>query len=105
MSWNHVQRDMFIRGFLVGHREGFRRACIATIDLVKSTGKPDANGTSSCFASEQFFRKEVSYYENFVTDFYTKYPEDRDLPLRILIEDSEEKTPEQVHEWMKNVGK
>jgi hypothetical protein len=108
MGWNHSQRDMFIRGFLVGHHEGFRRGCGTAVDVVKPITRPAESPEDTpigrCLAGEQVFRKEASYYEDFVTGFYTEHPEDRDLPLRILLEDSEEKTPGQVHEWVNKVG-
>jgi hypothetical protein len=103
MNWNNTQRNMFIRGFLVGHHEGFRRGCGTAVVVTKPDTKgagPEETPIGRCLAGEQIFRREASYYEEFVTRFYTKYPEDRDLPLRTLIEDSEEKTPEQIHEWV-----
>jgi hypothetical protein len=99
---------MFIRGFLVGHHEGFRRGCGNGVNVTDSSAKRTESAEDTpigrCLASEQLFRKESSFYVEFVTEFYTKYPQDRDLPLRTLIEDSEEKTPEQIHEWVSRVG-
>jgi hypothetical protein len=108
MGWNGTQRDMFIRGFLVGHDEGLRRGCSSVANVTKfdaiRTESPEDSLIGKCLANQEIFRKAASYYENFVTAFYTKYPEDRDLPLQILIEDSEDKTPEQIHEWVKKVS-
>jgi hypothetical protein len=88
--------------------KAFEGGC-RTVDNAKPvSGKaqsPEDTPIGRCLAQEQLLRKEVSHYENFVTGFYRKYPEDRDLPLRILIEASEEKTPEQIHEWVSKIGR
>jgi hypothetical protein len=48
------------------------------------------------------------FYAEKMTDFYTKYPEDRDLPLADLIHmliDPKPKTLDEIHQWVNSVTK
>jgi hypothetical protein len=105
MSWNHSQRDMFVRGYIAGHREGYRLACRTALKVMKPLETISESPFSQCMAGGQGFRKEISHYEKFLTEFYSKYPGDRDVPLRILLAEAEDKTLEQVHEWVSKMGK
>ena len=42
----------------------------------------------------------AQFYEQFITDFYSRYTMDRDVPVRVLLQQADEKTPEELHQWL-----
>lgn len=98
LEWSPSERTGFVRGFIVGHEEGYRQACTASVTNNRVTAS--TTGFDPCLEKRHLFKKDLSYYEQFVTDFYNRYTEDRDVPLRILLSQADERTPNEVHEWL-----
>jgi hypothetical protein len=98
LEWSPSERTGFVRGFIVGHDDGYRQACA----ISKAVGPhPSVAGVlDPCLKELHLFHNDLPYYAKFVTDFYTTYSEDRDVPLRILLLQADQKTPEQVHQWL-----
>lgn len=96
LGWSPAERTGFVRGFIVGNVDGYRRAC--AISRAVDTNPSDT--ADPCLKELHLFHHEPPYYEKFVTDFYKAHSEDRDVPLRILLLQADEKTPEQVHQWL-----
>jgi hypothetical protein len=98
LEWNRAERTGFVRGFIVGHGDGYREGCMS---LESSGHDLDAKtGLDPCLEKRHLFRKNVASYEKFVTDFYNQYSEDRDVPLRILLLQADERTPREIHQWL-----
>ena len=98
LEWNSSERIGFIRGFIVGDDDGYRRACnVATTNESQSSV---ATGVGPCLEKRPLFKKDIGYYEKFVTDYYTRYSEDRDAPVRVILLQADQKTPEEVHQWL-----
>lgn len=98
LEWSASERTGFIRGFIVGHEDGYRQAC-----TVAESGKQPASATTGfdpCLEKRHLFRQDVSHYKHYITDFYKQYPEDRDVPVRILLMQADQKTPKEVHQWL-----
>jgi hypothetical protein len=53
-----------------------------------------------CLKEQHLFQRDLSCYEKFVTDFYTRYPQDEDVPVRVLLLQADQKTIQEVHEWL-----
>jgi len=98
LEWSPSERTGFVRGFIVGHDDGYQRACALTRAGSPHTGV--ASDVDPCLKEQHLFHKDLPYYEKFVTDFYTTYSEDRDVPLRILLLQADQKTPEEVHKLL-----
>ena len=98
LKWSEAERTGFVRGFIVGHDDGFRSACLASVRTKGSSNIDD--GTDPCLGKLHPFMKEVSYYERFTTDFYNRYPDDQDVPLRILLLQEDQRTAPEVHQWL-----
>jgi len=95
LEWNSSERTGFVRGFMVGDDDGYRRACAIT--SASSPHTDVANDVDSCLKEQHLFHKDIPYYEKFVTDFYTTYKEDRDVPARVVLLQADQKAPEEVH--------
>ena len=99
LEWTSAERMGFVKGFIVGHSEGYQSACrVAEANNVVS--KKTDSEFDPCLQKRHLFRREPPSYEQFVTDFYNRYPMDRDVPLRILLLQADEKSPEEVHQWL-----
>jgi hypothetical protein len=99
LGWSFAARTGFVRGFIVGHTDGYRSGCRA-VDTKSSTASMAQSAVDGCLQQQHLFRKTVSFYQEFITAFYTRYSTDRDVPFRILLGHADEKTPEQVHQWL-----
>jgi hypothetical protein len=100
LSWSPSERTGFVRGFIVGQNDGFRAAC--TISIEANTDSTIVNqGSDACLEKLHLFKKELSDYSRFITDFYDKHSEDKDVPLRILLVEADQRTPEEVHQWLR----
>ena len=98
LGWTPQERTWFVKGFIVGHDDGYRSGCAAARASFDS--KQAGSKTGSCLQQRHLFRKDVAFYEQFITSFYDKYPMDRDVPFRVLLLQADEKTPDEVHRWL-----
>jgi hypothetical protein len=99
LGWSPLERTGFVRGFILGHSDGYQSGCReAEIDSTDS--RAAGNGLDPCLQQRHLFRKEARFYEHFVTDFYNRYPADRDVPTRVLLLQADDKTPDEVHQWL-----
>lgn len=97
LAWSPSERSGFVRGFIVGHEEGYRQAC--TISEAGSRATLPT-GFDPCLEKRHLFKRDLSHYEQFITDFYRQYAEDRDVPLQVLLLQADERTPKEVHDWL-----
>jgi hypothetical protein len=68
---------------------------------MNATGQiSEKNRYSLCLQPQHEFQSAINRYEEFVTAFYLDYPDDRDLPIRMLLKFADEKSLEQVHQWV-----
>jgi hypothetical protein len=98
LEWGVPERTGFVRGFIVGHKEGHEGVCTSL--AADSRSVASASGFDPCLAKRHLFKKDLSYYEQLITDFYNQYSEDRDVPLRILLLQADERTPKEIHVWL-----
>ena len=99
LEWSPAERTGFVRGFIVGHGEGYQSACrVAEANSVAS--KKASDEFDPCLQQRHLFEKQAPFYEQFVTDFYNRYSMDRDVPVRVLLLQADAKTPDEVHQWL-----
>lgn len=99
LEWTPAERTGFVKGFIVGHGEGYQSGCrIAGANSIGS--RKTSNELDPCLQQRHLFRKEAPFYERFITDFYNRYSMDRDVPVRVLLLQADEKTPDDVHQWL-----
>jgi hypothetical protein len=99
LGWNSNERTGFVRGFIVGHGEGYQSGCRGA-ETNSTDSKASDNEFDPCLQQRHLFRREVPFYEQFITDFYNRYSMDRDVPVRVLLLQADEKTPSEVHQWL-----
>jgi hypothetical protein len=62
--------------------------------------------TQSCERGAYFgqsIQNSLDYYEKSMTELYSKYPDDRDLPFSLLLDklsDSDHMSIEEIHRWL-----
>ena len=104
MSWEETERLAFVRGYLVGVRQGYTNGCFAFDDLTRpqfSVRNPADTPVSKCLSQGPHFSKVPDYYEAQITAYYERYVTDRNLNLEKLLyslSDSQGKSLEQIHE-------
>ncbi len=99
LEWTAAERIVFVRGFIVGHGDGYQSGC-RNAETGRTTSKKAEDRSESCSQKRHLFRKQASFYEQFITDFFSRYTMDRNVPVRILLLQADEKTPDEVHQWL-----
>ena len=97
LEWSSGERVGFVKGFIIGHAEGYKSGC-RTADTGDS--RRVGRGFDPCLQQRHLFQKDAQYYEQLITDFYNRYAMDRDVPVRVLLQQVNEKTPDEVHQWL-----
>ena len=100
LYWSDSQRIAFVRGFVIGYREGNGDGCRMAMDATaaQSACKERMERLPGPF-SALVFDDKVTGYSKAMTAFYERYPEDDDVPITFLLEwlALDQKTPAQVH--------
>src|SRR5258708_1588954 len=108
MSWPFPVRQWFVESAIEGYKAGYDDGCRDMKANLKGRqpGGPEPS-TTLCPNREKFDHQAI-FYAGQMTDFYTKYPEDRDLPIAYLIAmllDPKFKSLDDIHQWLKNPDK
>jgi hypothetical protein len=98
MSWSVDHRLGFVQGLLEGSYWGYFNAC--TEAGIAAPSLPDLN--EKCMAHIPAAHLTSEEYATMVTEFYSKHPEDRALPIRRLLLKLLEPgmTVDGVHKWL-----
>jgi hypothetical protein len=99
LDWSAAERTGFIKGFIVGHGDGYQSGCRAVESDDTGSGSSKSQ-TGGCLQQQHLFRKDVPFYEQFITDFYNRYSMDRDVPVRVLLLQLDDKSPDDIHHWL-----
>jgi hypothetical protein len=103
-NWTPANRLFFVSGFLVGFKDGHESGC-SRAHKILSEGNSANNPLSSelwsdCIKHKYRYSKGTQFYVDQITEFYRTYPQDCDVPLRILLfelADERSHTLEQIH--------
>jgi hypothetical protein len=103
LSWSPAQRSTYISGYVTGYLMGSHDACGAT-DQLFEVGKPHRlyeDPSARCQAHlETYSSRDTATYTTVITEFYTKYPQYRDIPYPYLLKfetDNQHKTADELH--------
>ncbi len=102
LTWLNPIRVWFVESALIGYEVGYGDGCadaMAPMERMRPHGRQKENGL--CPNRLRLHHKAVEYTIQ-VNDFYTKYPEDRDIPIAFLLADliaAKPKTFEEIHRF------
>lgn len=102
LSWSTTERNYFVIGFLQGYGDGSVEGCqtakknLAEIELSQSSAHhPYTFDERDCYARVPTYTKlkfeppnepDTSVYTKVITEFYTKYPQHRNIPYLYLMQ-------------------
>jgi hypothetical protein len=87
ISMNSDNQFRFVLGYTVGLSEGFGEGCDAFYKIA-APQKPHPlrdDLFAKCLAQGFGFSKPVAFYQKQITDFFTLFPEDRDVPFEQVL--------------------
>jgi hypothetical protein len=116
LSWTEIERNAYAYGLISGYLTGSLEACNAADDLFE-VGQPHKLGdqhspsempSARCLAKRDNYSKckyansvvDCSAYTTVITEFYTKYPDQRQIAfvdLMRLLSDRSYKSADQLH--------
>jgi hypothetical protein len=111
LKWDKPSRIAFLMGYLRGHWDGVGAGCADAKRAVRSL--PGVSGFTPEAADEMWMHCGTNYkpssrafasYEEVVTNFYTRYPEDRivEVPdVLLLLAPDSELTADDIHKSIK----
>jgi len=81
LKWTHDEREGYTFGYALGYSKGYGGGCRqGTKDWpVEVKGNVEDFPLNKCISKELDFSKGSDFLVKAVTDFYTMYPEDRDI--------------------------
>jgi hypothetical protein len=106
LKMNSDNQFGFVYGYTIGLSRGFAQGC-QTYAEIAPPQKPHRLKDDlrlKCGDKGFGFSKPVEVYQKQITDFYTSFPADHDVPFEQVLKrlsDSESMTPQQMHEWFK----
>jgi hypothetical protein len=97
-SWTEKERLGFANGFLQGYSTGWREGCNRASEIARERPRLDLECTQS--RGDLVMRKEL--LSGLATKFYSKYPQDRALPInRLFLELLRPNASiESIHSWV-----
>jgi hypothetical protein len=102
LKWSHDAREEYVYGFSAGYATGYENAC-RLMDAVWRDSKEvelENDPLQKCFDKEDPLSRNVDYYSDAVTDFYKRYPDDRDLMIWEVLEQlAKGLTVEHIHHY------
>jgi len=107
LTWLFPVRVWFVESAVSGYRTGSDDGCT---DARATMGRLQAGALRAaedlCPNRREYDNKAILYAEQ-ITEFYARYPGDRDLPLAYLIRmllGRKPKTLDEIHRWVGSVG-
>ena len=107
LDMNSDTRSGFVWGYILGVTRGFAEGCEAYDKIVPLRAPVSLKEYpfAKCLNSKgRGFSKPIPFYQEEITDFYSSFPSDRDVPFGEVLKrlsDDEHMTPAQIHEWFK----
>lgn len=102
LKWSPEARKTYVWGFSSGYARGYESACRKMDELWTAPpgSGPENDPLKKCLAEEMGLSKSADYYADGVTDFYSRYPGDRDISIEEVVEQlAKGLTVEQIHRY------
>jgi hypothetical protein len=101
LAWSQDAREKYVWGYTTGYSHAYDNACrnIGTAAAPRTPGVNEALVADQCRQGQLDFSKGSEYLVESVTNFYKRYPGDRDLYIDEVLEQlGKGQTIEQIHE-------
>jgi hypothetical protein len=81
VKWTEEHREDYVRGYILGHAEGYTDACYTAMKYWPSPIilSNKNNPLSKCLKEMPDFSRGPEYFANQITELYSTYPQDRIL--------------------------
>lgn len=102
LHWSESERVAFVRGLVVGYRQGNDDACNAGAVRVAPSGCQQRIERLPSSVSAFITDDAVNQYSKEMTKFYESHPEDDDVPITVLFQwlAFEGKSPADAHQLL-----
>jgi hypothetical protein len=100
MKWTEEHREDYVRGYILGHAEGYTDACYKAMKYWPSPIllSDENNPLSRCLKGMPDFSRGPEYFAKQITELYSTYPEDRILLItEVLTELTNGKPIQDIH--------
>lgn len=100
LKWKPAARETFVFGYALGYGEGHSNGCFQGTKGWPDRAKLDYENDPrrKCLEQQLDFSKGTDYFVKAITDFYTRYPGDRDIYINEVLEQlGKGLTLEQIH--------
>jgi hypothetical protein len=87
INWTEGHREDYVRGYILGHAEGYTDACYRMAEYWPSPiilGN-EKNPLSKCLKQMPDFSRGPEYYSKQITELYSTYPKDRILLITEIL--------------------
>jgi hypothetical protein len=100
MKWTRESRENFVFGYISGYSTAYGNVCrrMAIAPDVKPKPGSENLPMNVCLQGQLDFSKGTEYFVRNITDFYARYPGDRDIYINEVVEQlADNLTLEQIH--------
>ena len=101
MKWTDEHREDYVRGYILGHAEGYTDACYKAMKYWPSPIilSDENNPLSRCLKEMPDFSRGPEYFARQITELYNTYPRDRILLItEVMTELVNGKSVQNIHE-------
>ena len=88
LRWTDEVRQTYVLAFVLGYSKGYVKGCDIGGRNLATDSKPglENDPTRNCRHEGLDFSKGTNYFVRLITDFYTRFPSDRDVYVEELIQ-------------------
>ncbi|MGO9275169.1 MAG: hypothetical protein ACLQOO_33860 [Terriglobia bacterium] len=107
LTWLTPVRVWFVEAALTGYTVGYDEGCSDAIAAMRGLPATGRQASEDVCPNRGKFRNNAMHYAEQMTEFYKRYPEDRDLPLAYLTRmllGRKPKTLDEIHQWVNSIG-
>jgi hypothetical protein len=107
LHWTNEMRQQYVWAYIQGYLEGFGKACLQEAPQIPHHNpvpgvaiNPSNDPLHECLQRKPDFSKGDDHFIRLVTEFYKRYPSDRNIYIRELLECfANSLTVEEVHRY------
>jgi len=102
LKWNKDQRESYVWGFMTGFSHAYLEGCRVALKALPPGTSPEIAETAmnQCYRTQADFSSGTTHWAQEVTDFYNKYPRDRDVYISEVLEQLRNgSTLDQIHKY------